>query len=173
MSQQKLDHFAHFANLTPKTTDILIINFENLPLFLFHRLLNDLDLHLHLDEDGIHARNERRDHELELAAHDAHADHIAARDRAALQDLGHVLLAAHDSDGFGRGERHFLRGTSECLPQPDLVVDPDAGVAALHSVHPDHAAIRVLGISTANPRGGRLRAFDEDDVAFLQLENLH
>src|SRR2546422_1564218 len=40
-----------------------------------------------LDEDGVRAGRERRDHEIELAAHDVHADHVAARDRAALEDL--------------------------------------------------------------------------------------
>src|SRR5437867_1146602 len=71
------------------------------------------------------------------------------------------------------GERHVLRGPGECLPQPDLVVDPDTRVAALHPVHPDHAAVRVFGISEANPGGGGLRALDEDDVSFLQFEDLH
>jgi len=70
-------------------------------------------------------------------------------------------------------ERHFLRGAGERLAQTDFVVDPDARIAALHPIHPDHAAIRVFGIPATNPGGGRLRAFDEDDVAFLQLEDLH
>src|SRR2546427_11398273 len=43
----------------------------------------------------------------------------------------------------------------------------------MHPGHPDPAAIRVFGIPAANSRGGRLRAFDEDDITLLQLENLH
>src|SRR5207244_5384213 len=85
----------------------------------------------------------------------------------------HVLLAAHDSDRFGRSERHFLGGPGQRLPQPDLVVDSDAGVATLDPVHPDHAAVRVFGIPPANPGGGGLRALDEDDVPFLQFEDFH
>src|SRR5207245_6250533 len=46
-------------------------------------------------------------------------------------------------------------------------------VASLQPIHPADPAIRVFGIPAANPGGGRLRAFDEDDVAFLQLEDLH
>src|SRR5437899_7439146 len=173
MAQGELDHLADFADLAPEAADVLVIDFRDFRLFLFHRFLGDLDVGLGFDEDRIRAGRERRDDEVELASHDAHADHVAPSDCAALQDLRHVLLAAHDSDCFGRGERHFLRGTSECLAKADLVVDPDAGVPALHPVHPDYAAVRVFGISSANPGGGGLRAFDEDDVTFLQLEDLH
>src|SRR5881397_1242612 len=173
MTKRQLDHLADLADLASEAADVLVVDLGDLRLFLFHRLLGDLDLRVRLDEDSIRAGSERRDHELKLAAHDAHTDHIAAGDRAPLEDLRHVLLASHDSNRLGRGERHFLGRAGERLAQTDFVVDPDAGVAALHPVHSDHAAIRVLGISTANPRGGRLRAFDEDYVAFLQLEDLH
>src|SRR5206468_3916991 len=130
-------------------------------------------LRLRLGEDCVRPGRRRRDDEIELAAHDAHADHVAAGDRAALQDLRHVLLAAHDPNRLGRGERHLLRGPGERLAQADLVVDAHARVPALHPVHPDDSSIRVLGISAADPGGGGLRALDEDDVPFLQVEDLH
>src|SRR5881397_1879311 len=173
MTEGELDHLADLADLASEAADVLVVDLGDLRLFLFHRLLGDLDLRVRLDEDSIRAGSERRDHELKLAAHDAHTDHIAAGDRAPLEDLRHVLLASHDSNRLGRGERHFLGRAGERLAQTDFVVDPDAGVAALHPVHSDHAAIRVLGIPVAYSGGGRLRAFDEDDVAFLQLEDLH
>ena len=173
VTEGKLDHLADLADLAPEAADVLVIDLRDLRLFLFDRLLGNLDLRLRLDEDCVRPGRERRDDEIELAAHDAHADHVAAGDRAALQDLRHVLLAAHDPNRLGRGERHLLRGPGERLAQADLVVDAHARVPALHPVHPDDPAVRVLGVSAADPRGGRLRALDEDDVPFLQVEDLH
>src|SRR5216117_1433740 len=60
-------------------------------------------------------------------------------------------VGASDTFSAGRASA-FRRPTLSSIPTP---------------------ALRVFGIPAANPGGGRLRAFDEDDVAFLQLEDLH
>src|SRR5207245_446049 len=73
----------------------------------------------------------------------------------------------------GRRERDLLRGAGQRLAEAHLVVDPDARVPALYPVHPDHAAVRVFRITAADPGRGRLRPFNEDDVPFLQFEDLH
>src|SRR6059036_2468513 len=62
----------------------------------------------------------------------------------------------------------FSAGRASAFRNPTL-----SSIPTLHPVHPDHAAVRVLGISGANPGSGGLRALDEDDVPFLQLEDLH
>src|SRR5437588_2338002 len=117
---------------------------SDLRRFFLRRLLRDLDFRPLLDQDRVRAGRERRDDKVELAAHHAHAQHVPARDRPTLEDLGHVLLAAHDPDRFRWSEGDLLGGTGERLPEAHLVVDAYAGVPSLHAVHADHAAVRVL-----------------------------
>ena len=173
VAERELDHLADLADLLPEPPDVLVVDLRDFRFLLFHRLLGDLDVRRRFHEDRVGPRLERRDDEIELAPHHTHADHVPAGDRAALKDLGHVLLAAHDPDRFGRRERDLLRGAGQRLAQAHLVVDPDARVPALHPVHPNHAAVRVFRIAAADPGRGRLRPFDEDDVPFLQFEDLH
>src|SRR5205823_11289364 len=78
VTEGKLDHLADLADLAPEAADVLVVDLRDLRLFLFDRLLGNLDLRLRLDEDCVRPGRERRDDEIELAAHDAHADHVAA-----------------------------------------------------------------------------------------------
>ena len=173
MAQREFDHLADLPDLGAEPADVLVVDLRDLRPFLFRRLLRDLDFRARFDEDGVGSRRERRNDELELATHHAHAQDIPARDDASLEDLDHVLLPAHDPDRLRRREGHLLGRSRQGLLQADLVVDPHPGVAALHPVHADHPAVRVLGISAAHAGGGGLRAQDQDDVAFLQIEDLH
>ncbi len=173
MAEGQLDHLANLPDLVAEPADVFVVHLRDLRLLLFDRLLRDFDVRLVLDEHGVRPRRERRDHEVELAAHDAHADHVAAGDRAPPQDLRHVLLPAHDADRFRRREAQLVRGPGERLPKADLVVQAHARVATLHAVHADHPAVRVLRVAAAHARGGRLRSLDEYDVPFLEFQDPH
>ena len=173
VTQREFDHLPHLADLLAEPADVLVVDLGDLRRFFLRRLLCDLDFRPLLDQDGVRARRERGDDEVELAAHDADAQHVAARDRPTLEDLGHVLLAAHDSDRFRGSEGDLLGRAGERLPEAHLVVDAHAGVPSLHAIHADHAAVRVLGIPATDARRGGLGAQDQDDVPFLELQDLH
>jgi len=160
MAQREFDHLADLPDLGAEPADVLVVDLRDLRPFLFRRLLRDLDFRARFDQDGVGPGREGRDDELEFAAHDAHAEDIPARDDASLEDLDHVLLPAHDPDRLRRREGHLLGRSRQGLLQADLVVDPHPGVAALHPVHADHAAVRILGISATDAGGGGLRAQD-------------
>src|SRR5436853_346535 len=173
VAQREFDHLPHLADLLAEPADVLVVDLGDLRRFFLRRLLRDFDFRPWLDQDGVRAGRERRDDEVELAPHHADAQHIAARNRPPLEDLGHVLLAAHNPNRFRRGEGDLLGGTSERLPEAHLVVDAHAGVPSLHAVHADHPAVRVLGIPATDARRRGLGAQDQDDVPFLELEDLH
>src|SRR6267143_5681195 len=173
VTQREFDHLPHLADLLAEPADVLVVDLGDLRRFFLRRLLRDLDFRPWLDQDGVRAGRERRDHEVELAAHHADAQHVAARDRPPLEDLRHVLLSAHDPDRFRGGQGDLLGGAGERLLEAHLVVDADPGVPPLHAIHADHAAVRVLGIAASYDRRGRLAAQDQDHVAFLELQDLH
>jgi len=173
VAQGEFDHLPHLADLLAQSPDVLVVHLGDLRRLLLHRLLGDLDLRVLLDDDGVCARREGCDHEVELAAHHAHRDDVPAGDRAPPEHLGHVLLAPHDPDRLRGGEAHLFRGLCERPAEADLVVDPHSRVPPLDAVHADDPAVRVFRIPTSDASGGRLRALDEDDVPLSKAEDLH
>src|SRR3989304_6186238 len=108
--------------------------------------------------------------EVDAPAHDGQLQGVPPRHGAAIEDLGEVLLAPHDSQGLRRREHRLLSGPREDLPHADLLVDADPRVPPHVPVDAHEAAVLVLGVPGPDDRDGVPLALALDNVAALEAE---
>ncbi|KAF5034406.1 hypothetical protein DSECCO2_596440 [anaerobic digester metagenome] len=173
--ERELDHLADKLQFAVQAADIFVVDIARhlaLPLFGLVRGFFELDLGV-LRDDGDAFRCHFSDDERERVSEYVDPDVLPFRDRPAAEEPSQVLLAAHEADGLGRLDGHFLCVSGLGLPDPDLVVDPGSDVAPGAAVD---AQDRLAGIlREARPYECRrlLAPLDLDDVAADEAEHLH
>ena len=173
--ERELDHLPDKLQFPVKAADVLVVDVgRRLAPSLLGLVwgLLELDLGAFCD-DGDAFRGHLRDDERERVPEDADPDVLPFRDRSAAEESSQILLAAHEADGLGRLDGHFLCVSGLGLPDPDFVVDPGSDVAPGAAVDAQDRLAGVLRESRPYERRCLLAPLNLDDVAADKAERLH